>query len=68
MSAEALAAFALVVVADVELQQELLAIGDRDAFVALVVRRAGEVGCDVSPEDVEQGLRDRRRAWLARWI
>ena len=68
MSAEALAAFAQVVVADVELQRELVATGDHHAFVALVVRRAGEAGCDVSPADVEQELRDSRRAWLARWI
>jgi hypothetical protein len=68
VSAEALAVFIQVVVADVGLQKELLATADRETFVALVVQRAAGAGCDVSGDDVEQGLRDGRRAWLARWI
>ena len=68
MAAEALARFGEVVVDDPGLVRELAAAADRPTFVALVVTRAREHGFDVQPEDVEAGLRDRRRAWQARWV
>ena len=68
MAAEALARFAEVVVADPGLVRELSATADRATFAALVVTRAREHGYDVRPEDVEAGLRDRRRAWQAQWV
>lgn len=68
MSAEGLAAFVRVVVDDPELQRELLAARDHEEFVPLVVQRAADADCDVSPDDVEQGLRDRRRACRSQWI
>ena len=68
MSAEGLAAFVQVVVDDPGLHHELLTACDDDEFVPLVVQRAADAGCEVSPDDVEQGLRDRRRAWRSQWI
>ena len=68
MSTAALVGFEAHVLADPGLQAELLAVGDRTAFVALVVERAKDRGFTVGPDDVEQALRDRRQAWRARWL
>ena len=68
VSADGLAAFVQVVVDDLDLQHELLAAGDDAEFVPLVVQRATDAGYDVSADDVEHGLRDRRRAWRTQWI
>jgi hypothetical protein len=68
MSADALAGFRHVVLGDTDLQRELLAAGERRRFVALVVERARGRGWDVGADDVEEGLRESRRAWLERWI
>jgi hypothetical protein len=68
VSAAALARFQEAVLADTELQRRLLVATDRTVFVALVVQLAHERGCDVEPDDVEDGLRDGRRTWLERWI
>lgn len=67
-SAEALAGFHHVVLGDPVLQRELLAAGERGGFVALVVERAQGRGWDVSADDVEEGLREGRRAWRERWV
>jgi hypothetical protein len=68
VAGEALADFGELVIGDAELRHELLSAGDHDRFVALVVRRARDAGFDVGPDDVEQGLRARRRAWGRGWI
>ncbi len=60
--------FRAIVLADRGIQQELLATTDRAGFVALVVERARDRGCDLGPDDVEQALRDARVAWMQRWI
>ena len=56
------------VLADPQLQQRLLAVRDRRAFVASVVAVAGELGLDVVAGDVEDALLQRRRAWYSTWI
>lgn len=68
MSAVALAWFQEVVVVDAVLQGRLLEVSDRRAFVALVVQLAHEHGYEVEPDDVDEGMRERRRTWLERWI
>lgn len=68
MSSEDLARFGDDVVADPQLQADLLATTDRREFAALVVERARARGRDVDLDDVEEGLRSRRRAWQERWI
>jgi hypothetical protein len=68
VSAEDLAAFGDVVVGDEDLQRELLATDGTDAFAAMVVQRARELGWEVSLDDVGEGIRARRRGWLGRWV
>ena len=68
MSAEAWAGFREAVLADPALQRELLGVPEPEPFRSLVVERARDLGWDVRPDDVEQGLRERRRTWLERWI
>lgn len=65
---EGLDAFRQAVLDDPELQAQLLATPDRPLFVAAVVERARDRGFDVSPDDVEEALRDARREWTLRWI
>lgn len=68
MSAEGLARFAEIVVTDSGLRRELLGPRHRAQFVSLVVARARAAGCDVHPDDVEEGLRARRQTWHERWL
>ena len=68
MASEDLARFSDDVVADPQLQDELLVATDRPSFVALVVEHARARGLDVEPEEVEEGLRARRRSWQERWM
>lgn len=68
MSKGDLARFGDLVIGDLELRDDLLSTTDHHRFVALVVRRAGEAGFDVTAIDVEDGLRARRSAWRGRWI
>ena len=68
MSAADLALFHDVVLADHGLTRLLLAEDRRPAFVARLVGLARDRGYDVTPEDVEEALRERRRVWQERWI
>ena len=68
MSTGDLGRFGELVIAHVELRDELLSTTDHDDFVVLVVRRAGEAGLEVGAIDVEEGLRARRSAWRGRGI
>lgn len=65
---DGLRAVRLVVLADPELQQALLALPDRGAFVARVVEEARARSCDVTPAQVEEALASSWRAWNQRWI
>lgn len=63
-----LARFGALVVADPDLQAQLLGASRAD-FVALVVRLARDRGLEVHPAEVEDALVARRRAWYsAPWI
>jgi glutamate-1-semialdehyde aminotransferase len=57
-----------VVLRDEALQQRLLAVPQRDAFVATLVTVASERGLVVTADDVGDALRDARRSWLERWV
>jgi hypothetical protein len=59
----ALRGFRSMVLADPVLQGELRRTADRAAFVALVVIRARERGCDLEAADVERALDAGARAW-----
>lgn len=56
------------VLADPALQERLLAVPERPAFVAEVVAVAAERDLDVTAADVEAALAAARRAWLERWV
>jgi hypothetical protein len=68
VSADAWAGFRRAVLADPALQQELLGVFEPVPFAALVVERAGALGFDIGPDDVEHALAASRRAWIERWI
>ncbi|HEX9994319.1 MAG TPA: Nif11 family protein [Acidimicrobiales bacterium] len=68
MGGDGLERLTAAVLADPALQQRLLAVPERPAFVAEVVAVAAERGLDVTPADVEAALVAARRAWLERWV
>ncbi len=68
MSSDGLAGFRRAVLADPALQRELLNVPGRQEFVTLLVLRARSRGWDVDADDVEEALRNSRRAWEQRWI
>lgn len=60
--------FRQVVLADKLLQERLRSVADRDAFSALVVESAAELGFALTVDDVTEAVRDGRRAWIERRI
>lgn len=60
--------FRACVLADSDLQSVFHAVQDREEFVQIVVETAKQRGFEVTPGDVEQGMRAGRRAWIERWI
>ena len=60
--------FRNLVLAEPELHAQLRATPDQASFIALAVQLAAERGCAFSPTTVEGTLRERRRAWLERWL
>jgi hypothetical protein len=60
--------FRQLVVADRSLLEQLRQTGDLPAFVALAVRLGAERDCAFTEADVRAALRERRHAWLERWI
>jgi hypothetical protein len=60
--------FGEIALSDPELHAQLRATPDEDAFVALAVRLGTERGCDFSSSVVRATIREKRRAWLERWL
>ncbi len=56
------------VLQDLTLQKRLRETDDLELFVALVVQLGHEHGFDFTSKDVENALRESRRAWLERWL
>ena len=67
VSAEGLARFRDLVLADTSLQRQLRSLPSHAEFVARTVALAAEHGCSVTPEDVDEALAAHRRAWFERW-
>jgi hypothetical protein len=63
-----LARFRTIVHEDPALAEELRDIVDRQLFTERVVSLAAARGCRFAPEDVDEGLRAGRRAWLERHV
>ena len=51
-----------------ELQQQLMGLNGREAFIARNVELGREHGFTFHPTDVEAALQAARRAWMERWI
>ena len=68
MSEQTFEEFRELVLSDAPLQGRLRDIADRDEFVTVIVKTAGEIGMVVTPEDIKQAMHAGRRAWIERWI
>ncbi|MEY2563512.1 MAG: hypothetical protein QOH88_1705 [Verrucomicrobiota bacterium] len=64
---ENLERFGELVLADPKLHEQLRAAPPED-FAALAVRLGAERGCVFTEVVVAEVLRERRRAWLERWL
>jgi hypothetical protein len=60
--------FGEAVLADRRLHEQLRSKRDAGAFAALAVQLGEERGFVFTAEVVESALRERRRAWLEKWI
>lgn len=68
MSSDAFAEFRRAVLADPELQEDLLATEGRREFIERAAERAQALGFEVDQADVEAALRTGRREWNQRWV
>jgi hypothetical protein len=68
LPAESFERFRQLVLGDATLQERLRETPDLKAFVALTLRLGQEHGYRFTAEEVENALRESRRAWLQRWI
>lgn len=68
MSEEKLAEFRSIIFADNLLQEKLRGITDRQEFILAVVESGREHGCEFTADEVENELRNGRRAWFERWL
>lgn len=66
--AEGFERFRQLVLEDAALQERLRETPNLKAFVDLTLRLGEEHGCRFTAVDVEEALREGRRAWLQRWI
>lgn len=60
--------FRLLVLGDVALQEELLAITDLQTLFARALELGRQRGYDFSVQDLEATANANRRAWLERWL
>lgn len=65
---ENLEQFRRIVIGDVALQQQLVHVSDRDAFLRCVVELGVAHGYRFTVADVEQALQASRRAWFEHTI
>ncbi len=68
MSVEKLSEFRGIIFSDVALREKLREITDRQEFVRLIVEMGRERGCAFTADEVDNALRDGRRAWIERWL
>jgi len=60
--------FGEVVLADRILHDQLRAVAADSEFVALTVRLGAERGFQFTARAVHEALKEKRRAWLERWL
>jgi len=68
MSKENLNQFCLLVLSDLNLQNQLKDLTEREDFIAHVIKLGAKSGFEILREDVELQLRENRRLWHERWI
>jgi predicted ribosomally synthesized peptide with nif11-like leader len=67
MSVESLQQFQQLVLETPELRQQLLEIGEPEAFLSAVVKIASERGYGFTPEEANAAMLAGRISWLQRW-
>lgn len=68
MSKQAFEEFRRIVLREPALQGKFREIERRDEFIACVVKLAATENFEITAADVEEAMRDARRAWLEKWI
>jgi len=68
MSKENLNQFCRLVLSDLNLQNQLKDLVDRDDFIKQVIELSAKSGFEILREDIELHLRENRRLWHERWI
>ncbi|AKQ65720.1 hypothetical protein A176_002632 [Myxococcus hansupus] len=68
MEREAFERFRQRVLEDTALQKALRDTPDTATFLARAVALGAAQGCHFTAEDVQEALREARRAWRERWI
>jgi hypothetical protein len=68
MSKENLNHFCRLVLSELNLQNQLKILTERDDFIPRVIELGAEKGFEISREDIEFQLRENRRLWHERWI
>ena len=56
------------VLEDPQLQAALRGVTGTAEFTRVLLRLAAENGCDLTEEDIAEGMRAGKRAWIERWI
>ena len=67
VSLQALEQFRRTVLRDAALREALGEAADLRSFLSLTVRLGAERGFDFTAGEVEEALREARRAWAERW-
>ena len=60
--------FRQLVLQDVEMQQQLRATSDDEAFLNLLIELGQKSGCSFTVDTVEAASNAQRRLWLERWL
>ena len=68
MSKETLNQFCSLVLSDLNLQNQLKNLSDREDFIAGVIKLGKKSSFEILREDVELQLRENRSLWHERWI
>jgi len=68
MSKDNLEKFCLLVLGDLELQNQLKALEERDEFIEKVVELGARCGFEFSCEDIKNQIRENRELMSERWI
>lgn len=68
MSQENLQGFCFFVLRDLQLQDQLRSLTDREEFIAKVIESGANFGFEITREEIELQMRENRRLWNERWI